>query len=520
MRAVFIGSALILSSFPGLCRAAADYPAEVRLALDKAGDNRVEIEKTLEYFREEGEPLKLKAAYFLIANMPGQNYTQYELRNSSGAAVPFDPLAYGGYGQMVKAWDEAEKIYGKMDWATAKTTEDAASLKSQVLVENIELAFKAWREKPWASGVPFEDFLEYILPYRGSNEPVENWRSYFLEKYKDLPSKMKTPRDITEAAALINDDIKKWFKFDPVFYRHPTDQGLSEMLRRGAGRCEDMTNLAIFAMRANAIPVAGDYTPYWADTGNNHAWNALVMPGAPAAPFMGALENPGVYRLSNRPAKVYRSTYSKRKDSLAANLKSGEKPPRWFKTENYRDVTASYAEIGDIEIEMAVPASTAAATPYLAVFNSGKWEIIGWGRFKDGKARFENYAKGIAYLPAYYSGGAVIPAGAPFIYTSSGDVNSLAPSEVPTMTVSVVSTTRRTIEHTTDNIARVFLTPGKTYELYYWDKSWHLAAEEKAAQGPLVFNGIPRNALLWVKENGSEDEERIFTYDAGVQTWW
>ena len=509
-----------LFTAPCCARAAEEYPPEVLAALEKAGGNRPEIEKTLQYFREAGDPLKLKAAYFLTANMPGQNYAQYELRNSSGASVPFDPLAHAGYEAMVKAWNETEKIYGPMDWKAGAVTEDISSLKSSALIENINLAFKAWREKPWAAGVPFDDFLEYVLPYRASNEPVEPWRAYFLEKYKDLPSEMKNPRDLTEAAALINEDIKKWFKFDPIFYRHPTDQGLAEMLRRGAGRCEDMTNLAIYAMRANAIPVAGDYTPYWANTGNNHAWNALIIPGAPAVPFMGALEDPGVYRLGNRPAKAYRSTFGRQSGSLAAGLGAKEKAPRWFKKENYKDVTDAYAETGTIEIEMAAPPSEDAKTPYLAVFNSGEWQIIGWGTFRKGKARFENYAKGIVYLPVYYSSGTAVPAGPAFIYTGGAEVRALIPSKVPAVTVRAASTTRRTIAHTTDNIARTFLTPGKIYELHYWNGKWLPISEQKAGKDRLKFKDVPNNALLWLKEKGSGGEERIFTYDAGAQVWW
>jgi hypothetical protein len=500
--------------------AAAGYPDAVVKALEKAGANRGEIELALDHFSSAKDPLELEAAYFLVENMPGHDYTRFVVRNSSGAAVAFDPLAYPDYSAMVKAWDETEKKYGPMDWKVLDRSEDISSMTGAALIRNVELAFTAWRGKPWAAGVPFRDFLEYILPYRATNEPLEDWRGYFLEKYKDLPSRMKDPRDLIEAAALINDDIKKWFKFDPIFYRHPTDQGLAEMLKRGAGRCEDMTNLAIFALRANGIPVAGDYTPFWADTGNNHAWNALVLPDGRSVPFMGALENPGIYKLTNKPAKVYRGSFSRQSGSLAASLKAEEPLPKWFKSADYMDVTAAYAPVGNIEIKLEEPPAGASRTPYLAVFNSGNWEIIGWGAAWNGKARFENFAKGIAYLPVYYSSGAVIPAGEPFIYTSSGEVRALALS-ARTVTVTAASTTRRTIEHTTDNIAKSYLLPGRTYELYYWAGGrWRLAGALEAGGGPLAFAGVPAGALLWLKEKGSAGEERIFTYGPEGAVWW
>jgi len=233
---------------------ASEYPESVAKALEKAGKNKSQIEMALNHFISDKDTLKLKAAYFLVENMPGHNYTRFVIKNSSDIVVPFDPLAYPDYTSMVKAWNETEKKYGSMSWKLLDKVEDISLITGPALVQNVDLAFKAWRGKPWSVGVSFEDFLEYILPYRGSNEPIEEWRGYFLERYKDLPSKMKKTSDPVEAAALINDDIKKWFKFNPVFYRHPTDQGLSEMLKHGSGRCEDMANLAIFAMRANGIP--------------------------------------------------------------------------------------------------------------------------------------------------------------------------------------------------------------------------------------------------------------------------
>lgn len=508
----------------GLCRPvhAAGLPCapETAAALEKAGANRPELERVLEHFRSAADPRELQAACFLVANMPGHEYIRFELRNSSGAAVPFDPLAYPDYPAMVKAWDEAEERAGEMEWKTLSREPDISSMTAEGLIKNVELAFKAWREKPWAAGVPYEDFLEYVLPYRGTNEPLEDWRSYFLEKYKNLPSRMKDPGDPLEAAALINDNIKKWFAFDARFYRHPQDQGLAEMLRRRAGRCEDMTNLGIYALRANGIPAAGDYTPFWADTGNNHAWNAVVLPGGRSVPFMAALANPGVYKLSNRPAKVYRGTFSRQAAAPAAFLNGAEPLPKWFREADFADVTAAYAPAGDIELPMPAPPAGTSRTPYLAVFNSGKWEIIGWGSAAGGRAAFKSFAKGILYMPVYYSSGTVVPAGAPFIYAASGTVRALDAAGPPAA-VTVVSTTRRTIEHTTDNIAKAYLDSGKMYELYYWrGKGWVQAGSAAAAGAPLTFAGVPGDALLWLKEKGSKGEERVFTYDGGAQVWW
>ena len=43
---------------------------KVDLALKFAGDNRQELEKVLDHFKNDPDPLKYKAAKFLIENMP------------------------------------------------------------------------------------------------------------------------------------------------------------------------------------------------------------------------------------------------------------------------------------------------------------------------------------------------------------------------------------------------------------------------------------------------------------------
>ena len=60
-----------------------------------------------------------------------------------------------------------------------------------------------------------------------------------------------------DAARAINKDVMSWFGFDPRYYYHPTDQGLAEMRDKHKGRCEDMTNLAIYAMRSTGPNRAG-----------------------------------------------------------------------------------------------------------------------------------------------------------------------------------------------------------------------------------------------------------------------
>lgn len=505
-----------------VCSCSIDYsrPADVAEALETAGDNRAELEKVLAHYAGDIDSLKLKAAYYLISNMEGHGYVTYDLVDSTGAKLDFNVLDYQDYKALRAATDELEDQHGELDFEKNELIYDLDVITSEFLIDQIDRAFLAWRQRPWSKNFSFDQFCEYILPYRGSNEPLESWRQTFLDKYKDIAANMTDPSDPIEAAKLINDDIKSWFKFDPRFYYHPTDQGLSEMLENKLGRCEDMTNLAIYALRANGLAVTSDYTPYWADAGNNHAWNAIVTPDGRVIPFMGAESNPGKYRLANKLAKVYRKTFGKRKSNLVFQEKKQEKIPRWLGGKSYIDVTADYTDVCDLtlEFEREIPDSVDIA--YLCVFNSGEWKPIHWGRIENGSATFTDMGKDIAYLPALYINEEIMPFGSPFILDSDGIAAELGSDDLNEISVQLTSTTRRKQEISTDAILKTFLIAGVEYELFYWDDGWESLGKSTAADKPIVFEDVPAGCLYWLMATDSDKEERIFTIEDGRQVWW
>ncbi|MCK4689998.1 MAG: transglutaminase domain-containing protein, partial [Candidatus Marinimicrobia bacterium] len=287
-----IFSAIILILFSCTQINRVEVPENVQTVLEKSGDNRKELKKVINVYQHPEDSLKLKAAFFLISNMEEKGFIRYTVVGSTEKDIGFNVLNYPDYNKMISGWDSLEDMYGKLHQKKEEIVIDYNTITSGFLINNIDLAFKAWTENPWARHIKFDQFCEYILPYRSTNEPLENWRTYFYDKYSWVKDSVKQKNDPIEASILINNDIKSWFTFDPRFYRQSTDQGLSNMLKNKIGRCEDMTNLTIFAMRSMGIPVMSDFTPYWAKTGNNHAWNAIIDTTGKVIIFMGAESNP------------------------------------------------------------------------------------------------------------------------------------------------------------------------------------------------------------------------------------
>jgi len=517
---IIISFALLLAILSLVCTKKSPYPTEVAEALDAAGDNRAELEKLLSHYFSGDDSLKLQAAYFLIANMEGHCYATYRLNDSTGKKVEFNATDYPDYDALKIAFDTLETRHGELDFERDEKFYDIDKITADFLIRQIDYAFRAWREKPWAKSLSFDDFCEYVLPYRGSGEPLENWRETFYEKYKDIEINMTDSSDPVEAAMIINDDIKSWFTFDPRYYYHPTDQGLSEMLESGLGRCEDMTNVTIYAMRANGLAVTSDYTPHWANAGNNHAWNAIVTPNGRVIPFMGAERDPGKYHLANKPAKAYRKTFGKQKENLVFQERKQEKIPGWLGGKNYIDVTADYINVHDVSIAFDKEIPDSVDIAYLCVFNSGEWKAIHWGKIENGSTIFTDMGTNIAYLPALYINKEITPFGAAFILNDDGSIRKLQPDNEKTTSAKMLSTTRRKQKASTDGIDKTELTPGREYELFYWLNGWQSIDKSTAGDKPLVFDEIPAGCLYWLVEEDSDREKRIKKKKKTHQVWW
>ncbi len=150
-------------------------------ALKLSGVNRKELEKVLDHYAD--NPQRLEAARWLISNMPihhsktGKELAKYRRYFEVAADQSLNPLA-------IK--DSLDSIYGEPDLAKLDIVYDIETLDSAYLVENIDAAFEARERWPWGKNVRWEDFLEFVLPYRLGDEPLSNWRKKILEEYGNL----------------------------------------------------------------------------------------------------------------------------------------------------------------------------------------------------------------------------------------------------------------------------------------------------------------------------------------------
>jgi len=510
MGAVLASLALFASL---LCGCRTTWTPAVDEALAKAGKNRSALEAVLDHYSGDADRLKLEAALFLIGNMDGHGYTVTALYDEEKDLIPFDALDYKNFGEAQAALDALEKEHGPLDFKLERFDDDLETITSEFLIENIDYAFRAWRERPWARELSFEAFCEWVLPYRCSNEPLNSWRPACMEEYDDLADRMDDRGDIKEAGGKISGHVHSWMGFSTLYYLHPTDQGFDEMKRRRLGRCEDISNMISYALRANAIPCAADYTPYWANRDNNHAWEVLLDS-----------DGRGRAGLSNRAAKIYRKCFSIQKENLGCIKTDDEEVPRWLSRTSYQDVTGQYLETTDVTVALEEAHPDGHRFAYICVFNGGEWKAIDWGWIRDGSVTFAGMGRGIAFLPAYFVDKEIVPAARPFILEADGTVRLLGAdrgrsSKEVAIEIAAVAPVTPDADTRRDK-PMVVVKPGKTYELFVWNKGWQSLGKKEAGNDPVSFDAAPAGRLFWLVEEKSRRLERIFTIEEGNQIWW
>ncbi|WP_347280697.1 hypothetical protein [uncultured Phocaeicola sp.] len=76
--------------------------------------------------------------------------------------------------------DSVNDLWYNFSYRKSLKIYDSQVITAEYLIENIDLAFSVWEQRPWAKHYSFDDFCKYILPYRIGDEPLESWRKIYF----------------------------------------------------------------------------------------------------------------------------------------------------------------------------------------------------------------------------------------------------------------------------------------------------------------------------------------------------
>ncbi|MFT3740954.1 MAG: hypothetical protein QM786_19565 [Breznakibacter sp.] len=388
-----------------------DHKQSALMVIDNAGRRSLELQKVIEHYRATGEKEKLSAAYFLIANIEGKRTQWHPNANSYfNALKEVTLLKSQGIGRdsmelAIRAkLDSIEQINGPLSRSKTQYINDLDAVSTDFLIRNIDLAFLVW-EKPWANHLSFEQFCEYVLPYRIHDEPLSNWREVFYKQFICFEDSVDDPSDPKQLVEKISSFInRQWVHLDD-FTSYEYYPSLVEMQQCNGGLCDHRYFLVTAIMRSIGLPVTIDFTPQWTNYTGGHAWNVLLDRDGRERPFNGGDDNFCFYDKNLIPmgdggsicTKVYRNTYGNQKRAFPMVSSEMAANPI-FKSCGLLDVTENY----DIpktkcRIKLDDPLLEGKIV-YLSVFNYG-WEInqVAWAKVNQGRADF-----GYIGLPAFY----------------------------------------------------------------------------------------------------------------------
>ena len=153
-------------------------------ALVLAGENRIELEKVLEHYSNDpADNLKLKAAKFLIENM--DRYFFYASPKLDAYYNTLDSI-FSLNERYENLTNEQKTLLDRLrqrEVSYFKSIPDLQYVTTGLLIDNIDRAFEAW-EQPFARDMNFDDFCEYLLPYKsGTIERPDFWRSIYRDTF-------------------------------------------------------------------------------------------------------------------------------------------------------------------------------------------------------------------------------------------------------------------------------------------------------------------------------------------------
>ncbi len=374
-------------------------------ALKQSGNNRHELEEVLHYFSfDPGDSLKYKAAVFLIENMPGHYTLESTIidrfRLELPEIHPNHPYRWYKTMQSLPAKIELNNFGYKLY--------DLEWLESSYLIRHIENSFRIWQTTPWLCNLPFDDFCEYLLPYRILNEHPDHFSDSTLLYITRLKATVQhlplnyTPEHIVEILKIL----------DPDYLNLPgisIQLGPNQTYNVG---CIEQTIFQIYGLRQAGIAAALDYIPCWGNRDGLHYWSSIIYPTY--------VNNTRTEQVGNAP-KVYRKTYSHQPFPQSHGQ---EYIPEFFRTPFSQGCYPLLHLYRFCRIPL-YGLTDSCRYAYLCVFNDRQWKPVCWSEIYKKSAYFENIGRNIVYLPVYYKGLELTAGSSPFILHPNGSIEYL-----------------------------------------------------------------------------------------------
>lgn len=408
--------------------------------LDSAGSNRSELESVLDHYQTvDPNPQKLLAAKFLIENLPAHySYAGKEI-------CQYYDYAAGILADKSLTPDQQRDSLlvitdSKYRDLPNNTVSDAQMVKAAFLIGNIDKSYTQWSTCAWAAHLTFEEYLEWLLPYKATElQEMDAWRDTLLAHFGNgLVNPVKN--DVEYGTAIgVADMIRSAASHGLNRYGLYTRAGLPLLsaylqAHQTYGDIPDYALTAVLAFRSAGVPAVLDETPVgsrgtaatkWyvilSDRGEEltSEWDLATMIGGGFFPY-------------ERGPKVYRTTFAINKKRMEYRQKAKYVYP--FEL-GRKDVTSKYFLTSDLSIPVDKNVRKQIKDKYVYIASavrdeSNPWRIIDFGEIRHGKACFQDMGREVLYTVMGYDGKQLVPITAPFILQKDGNLKYLDSDDI------------------------------------------------------------------------------------------
>ena len=400
--------------------------------LDSAGPNRSELEAVLSHYKtNDNNPQKLRAAEFLIENMPA-HYSY------AGNAI-YEYYEYAAGILANKSLSQEQQRDSLLSITDLKyrdlpshTVPDAQVIKADFLIKNIDTSYDRWVNCDWARQITFDEYLEWLLPYKAIElQELDAWRDTLLAHFgKGLENPIVNDVEYNTAsgvADMLRNDAYKGLNRYGLYTRAGLPL-LSAHLQvtQTYGNIPDYALTAALLMRSAGIPAILDETPVGSRYTAATKWFVIIDDkGVERASEWDFSTNiSSIFFPYERGPKVYRTTY-------AIN------PERWEYSQNAKfqypfdlgkkDVTSKYFRTSNLAIPIDKKVRKSLKDKYVYIASAVRsdekpWQIVDFGVIKNGKAMFHDMGREVLYQIQGFDGKNLIPISEPFILQKDGSI--------------------------------------------------------------------------------------------------
>lgn len=463
-----------------------NYPPKVYNTLQIAGENSKELKKVLDYyFLVDKNPLKFKAACFLISNMQNRgskkklgnipviikssyHYLDSLIRltyfqRSSGKLFEvteylnfqldtndflpseeiIDSLLNWQFGnnQEIKSLKNTTKLFWKksdsirdrlLDSIDLITSTDgffldAKQIKSEWLIRHIENAFKMWDISPFAKNMSFNEFAETLLSYRAVDEAVD-W---------DLNSD-SCSNIFGDILRIGDNDLAQSIR-NLNFYIYAADcledngrnlgyLGFYDLLQFYKFDCDRHSEWTVRILNACGIPAYLDFTSGFFVRDKMHFGVSVRDSKGKYHHFTPKWQQIDDTAHSKLFSKVFRKTVSPQASSPVSLKMENEDVPLIFSDAHIKDVTDDFHKVSDIIIKCdTIPRDLNLG--YVAIFTPNGWKPVGWGvvNRKKKTLEFKKIPVDAMYTAGFYINSQFITYSQPFFLNNEGNIFFIKP---------------------------------------------------------------------------------------------